>query len=248
MTDAFHLIPATGCDDVFIFGDHASNFIPPEYDDLGLSGDELTRHIAWDIGTETIIRRLCAHFKCPGQLAAISRLVIDLNRDPKASGLIPEISDGTWVPGNQNISAKERQSRLKRYYAPYHRQLGETLDSLNQPFVLSIHSFTPKPREGEFRMTDIGLLIRHDEESAEHLRESFMRLGRNFTIGMNLPYSAYDLNYTVDEHVASRALRHLAIEIRQDHIDTQDKAEEMADILADRLELIVAGKFAPLPK
>ena len=88
-------------------------------------------------------------------------------------------------------------------------------------------------------MTEIGLLIKHDELRAKQFRELFMRLGRNFTIGMNKPYSAYDLNYTVDEHIAPRGLRHLAIEIRQDHIDTDEKARDIASVLADRLEPIV---------
>ena len=106
--------------------------------------------------------------------------------------------------------------------------------------MLSIHSFTPKPDFGDHRFTDIGLLVKHDERRAKQFREMFMRLGRNFTIGMNEPYSAYDLNYTVDEHVAPRGLRHLAIEIRQDHIDTDDKARDIATVLADRLEPIVS--------
>jgi len=89
------------------------------------------------------------------------------------------------------------------------------------------------------RLVDIGLLVKHDVESAEQFREMFMRLGRNFTIGMNEPYSAYDLNHTVDAHVAPRGLRHLAIEVRQDHIDTDKKARDIAQVLAKQLEPLV---------
>jgi len=99
MSAAFEYIPARYNDRLFIFGDHASRHIPDEYDNLGLSGGDLTRHIAWDIGTEAIIRGLCAHFGCAGQLAGVSRLVIDLNRDPQASGLIPETSDACTKRG-----------------------------------------------------------------------------------------------------------------------------------------------------
>ena len=35
---------------LFIFVDHASNAIPPAYDDLGLPEDVLATHIGWDIG------------------------------------------------------------------------------------------------------------------------------------------------------------------------------------------------------
>jgi len=54
MTISHHSIKATKDTPFFVFGDHASKHIPAEYNNLGLSGDDLTRHIAWDIGTETI--------------------------------------------------------------------------------------------------------------------------------------------------------------------------------------------------
>ena len=238
-TVSHHTIDATKHTPLFVFGDHASKHIPAEFDNLGLHGDDLTRHIAWDIGTETIVRELCAHFGCAGQLASVSRLVIDLNRDLDMPGLIPVVSDGTLIPGNENLSDAARQDRIERFYNPYHAALAEALETLNDPLVLSVHSFTSKPDMGDARWLDIGLLVKHDEDSAEQLREMFMRLGRNFTIGMNEPYSAHDLNHTIDAHVAPRSLRHLAIEICQDHIDAEDKARDIAGVLADRLEPLV---------
>ncbi|MEP3889641.1 MAG: N-formylglutamate amidohydrolase [Hellea sp.] len=238
-TEAYESILATNDTPLFIFGDHASKHIPEEYDNLGLSGADLTRHIAWDIGTETVLRELCGHFGCGGQLAGVSRLVIDLNRAPDALGLIPVVSDGTLVTGNENLTDAARQDRIDRFYTPYHAALGTALDALDDPLVLSVHSFTAKPDLGDYRLTDIGLLVKDDEDSAEQLREMFMRLGRAFTIGMNQPYSAHDLNHTIDANVAPRGLRHLAIEVRQDHIDTPDKARDIASVLAGRLEPLV---------
>ena len=86
---------------------------------------------------------------------------------------------------------------------------------------------------------DIGLLVKHDTDSAEQMREMLMRLGRAFKIGINEPYSAYDLNHTIDAAVAPRGLRHLAIEVRQDHIDTDEKARDIARVLARGLEPLV---------
>jgi len=60
MSDAFYSIPAAKNTPLFVFGDHASRHIPDAYDNLGLKGDDLTRHIAWDIGTETSLRRATA--------------------------------------------------------------------------------------------------------------------------------------------------------------------------------------------
>jgi len=239
MNKAYELIKHQGNQNLFVFGDHASRHIPTVYNTLGLSGDDLTRHIAWDIGTEVIVRRLCEHFQCGGQLASVSRLVIDMNRDPEAAGLIPEMSDGTIIVGNENLTPLEKQARVDDYYGPYHAKLGESLDALSSPFVLSIHSFTPHPHTGDARKTDIGLLIKHDEESAEQFRQSMEANHPEYKVGMNLPYSAYDLNYTVDAHVAIRRLRHLAIEIRQDHISTDKDASLMADRLATCLKPVL---------
>jgi len=239
MSEAYHSIAATKNVPLFIFGDHASKHIPEEYNNLGLSGDDLTRHIAWDIGTETIVRELCAYFGCGGQLAGVSRLVIDLNRELNMPGLIPTESDGTIISANKNLSDTERQDRIERFYNPYHAAIGTELDRLDDPLVISVHSFTPKPDLGDVRHVDIGFLVKHDVDSAEQLGEMFMRLGRAFTLGINEPYSAYDLNHTIDANIAPRGLRHLAIEIRQDHIDTEVKARDIANVLADRLEPIV---------
>ena len=239
MTTPFHSIAATKDTPLFVFGDHASKHIPDAFDNLGLSGDDLTRHIAWDIGTETVVRHMCEYFGCAGQVAGVSRLVVDLNRSLDMPGLIPVVSDGTLIPGNEDLSETERQDRINRFYTPYHAAIGAQLDRMDDPLVISIHSFTPKPDNGDFRLMDIGLLVKHDEKSAKELRQMFMQLGRAFTIGVNEPYSAWDLNHTIDNNVASRGLRHLAIEIRQDHIETEAKARDIAEVLADRLEPIV---------
>jgi len=167
MTVSHHSIKATKDTPLFIFGDHASKYIPEEYDNLGLHGDDLTRHIAWDIGTETIVRHLCEYFGCGGQVAGVSRLVIDLNRDLDMPGLIPVVSDGTLIPGNEKLSDTERQDRIERFYNPYHAAIGTQLDELDDPLAISIHSFTAKPDLGDYRLLDIGLLVKHDEDSAE---------------------------------------------------------------------------------
>ncbi|WP_371396371.1 N-formylglutamate amidohydrolase [Fretibacter rubidus] len=234
---AYHTLAATSDAPLFIFGDHASKLIPAAFHNLGLSGDDLTRHIAWDIGTEVIIRNLCAHFGCGAHLAAVSRLVIDMNRDPDAPGLIPVVSDGTIISGNEHLSAADRQARIDGFYRPYHARLGAVMHRLasdharQNPLVISLHSFTPKPAMGEARPTDIGLLTKHDTASAKAFIKTMADVAPDMRVDINLPYSAYDLNYTVDVHVATQGLRHLAIELRQDHVDDKQKQAAMTDIL-----------------
>jgi len=226
---------------LFIFGDHASRHIPAEYANLGLSGDDLTRHIAWDIGTETIARELCAHFNCAGLIAGISRLIIDLNRSPDAPSLIPTESDETHIPGNQNLTLAQRTDRKTRLYDPYHNALAKALDTRPACFALSIHSFTPRPRGGSPRTLDLGLLAKRDEDGGDWgSAEAFLdALPPHLSTAINRPYSAYDLNHTIDAHVIPRHLRHLAIEVRQDHIDTEAKATRFAQHIAAALDTII---------
>jgi len=246
MSEAFEHISPQGRQDLFIFGDHASRYIPPEFNNLGLSGDDLTRHIAWDIGTAQIIKRLCEHFKCGGQLAAVSRLVIDLNRDRSSAGLIPHESDETLISGNVDLSLLQKEARLTRFYAPYHAALAAELNSRKDPFVLSVHSFTPKPKSGPQRDTDIGLLVKHDVQSAGLFKGHIDAQDLGLKAEINKPYSAYDLNYTIDVHAAPRGLRHLAIEIRQDHVDSEAGVETISNLLISALEPLIRRAHIPI--
>lgn len=234
---AFKTIRATSRTPLFIFGDHASNHIPPELNNLGLYGDDLTRHIAWDIGTERIVRGLCARFGCAGHLAGVSRLVIDVHRAPSSPALIPATSDGTDIAANQALMAAQREQRLK-LHADYHAGLSSALDAVKalDPLVVSIHSFTPKPRTGAHaahgRQTEIGLMHKGDLQTTLAARAQFMQMKRRFKVDLNKPYSAFDLNYTIDHHIIPRGLRHLMIEIRQDLVDNDARADDMVPILS----------------
>lgn len=239
MSKAFNHIPATSETPLFVFGDHASKHIPETYKNLGLSGDDLTRHIAWDIGTETIIRTLCAELGCAGQVASVSRLVIDLNRDPDMDSLIPAMSDGSTIPRNQDLSAEQRLKRMERYYAPYHAALGESLDQMGFGLAVSVHSFTPQLAGQAPRELEIGLLVKDDEISAELFKAELAKIKPDWRCAVNEPYSAYDLNYTVDTHVGSRGLPHISVEFNQSLIDTEQKAVAAGQVLARALAPLI---------
>ncbi|MGH6916163.1 MAG: N-formylglutamate amidohydrolase, partial [Geminicoccaceae bacterium] len=101
--------------------DHAGRRIPRRLDRLGLPEQELCRHIGWDIGAADVTRALAALLDAPAVLCHSSRLMIDPNRKPGDPSSIPEIADGTFVPGNQSLDAAEARRRLERYFIPYHR-------------------------------------------------------------------------------------------------------------------------------
>ena len=224
--------------DLLFFCDHASNHIPAELEGLGVGDQDLQRHIAWDIGAEAVTRHLAAHFAATALIAGVSRLVIDLNRAPGQDGLVPEVSDHTPIPGNRGADVT---ARLATYHSPYHDTLSDLLDARPATFAVSIHSFTPHPRGGERRTLDLGLLAKRGEHGGDwDSAESFLaHLPGTWETAINAPYSAYDLNYTVDRHVVPRALRHLGIEIRQDHIASQAGARAFAAHIARALEMIL---------
>ena len=245
MSSAFHSIPAASVMPLLVFGDHASRAIPPRYKELGLSGGDLTRHIAWDIGTEVVIRGLCERFGAAGHICGFSRLLIDANRDPNGPGLIPQSSDGTLIPGNAGLSEMERAVRMAEFYTPYHGALAKAVQDLKRahkdPLIVSVHSFTPLPLTGpdseKGRPMDLALLVKEDTDTAEGFMAGAEKYLPDFDRRINEPYSAYDLNYTIDVHASG--CRHLAIEIRQDHIETDAKAGSFAKVLGDILAGLV---------
>lgn len=222
-------------DSIFVFADHASNHIPDWVGDLGLSEADTQRHIAWDIGTDWVARELCERLSCSGLICGFSRLVIDANRHPHFDGLIPAVSDGTHISANVDLSQDGKQARIDRLYDPYHAALSEALDARPQTLAISIHSFTPQLTGQTLRSVDIGMLVKDDPDTADAFIANLTPHVPDLSIEINQPYSAHILNHTVDHNVVPRELRHLAIELRQDHIGTEDEARALAAKLAQSL-------------
>src|SRR5262249_52965772 len=75
--------------------DHASNWVPPSLKGLGLPPGELERHIAWDPGALELARVLSNLLDAPLVHATVSRLVLDVNRDPTHPGSVVMRSEDT---------------------------------------------------------------------------------------------------------------------------------------------------------
>ena len=223
----------------FVFCDHASNAVPDWIGTLGLNSQDMNRHIAWDIGSETVGRTIARALDCGVLICRFSRLVIDVNRDPDAPTLIPHESDNTPIPRNQNLSDQDRTTRIERLYRPYHSALGDALDARPQALAISVHSFTPQLCGQPKRPTDIGLLMKDDDVTAHQFVAAMAQHRPAWQVDLNQPYSAYDLNFTVDYSVVPRGLRHLAIEVRQDHIADQDSATAMGLDLAHVIRTLI---------
>ncbi len=208
---------------LLFFCDHASNEIPADFDNLGLSEQELNSHIALDIGAGEVTRALARAFHTRAAFAKYSRLLIDPNRSMDRDDFIPCVSDGVRIPGNENLKASEREERVDRFFEPYHHCLAREIDaacaSFADPLFVSVHSFTPKMlSEPELRPWEMAVLWAFDEPSARKFMAALSQYAPQFQVGDNEPYDARGFNYTVDRHIKPLRKRHLTLEVRQDLI------------------------------
>lgn len=233
MSDGWHVIGEAPLGDVLIIGDHASNRVPAGID-LGIDRALLSTHIGWDIGVAALAHALQA----PAYLASVSRLVIDLNRDPDDAGLVPLASDGHDVPGN----AGDTSARIADYWQPYHDELARQIDLSSPRMLVSLHSFTPRlaTQPDEVRPWEIGVLYNRDARAA---RLAIPRLeAAGIVTGDQQPYSGKLLNATMNRHGEANGIPYLGLEVRQDLIDT----DEGVDRWGARLRPIIAEVCACL--
>lgn len=231
-----HLRP-DGKGDVLIVCDHASNQIPASLGGLGLDPEHLASHIALDIGAAGVTRRLAALLDAPAVIATVSRLVIDLNRDPATQEPIPARSDGIAIPGNAGLTPAARQARIDACFTPYHdicaAQLATMMAQGRRPIVIGLHSFTPV-MDDIARPWQIGFLYNDDPRLFDAMRAPLAR-DYGFCVGDNEPYSGRELYYTMHRHGEAHGLMQATIEIRQDLIDDAEGEAHWAAILADCL-------------
>jgi predicted N-formylglutamate amidohydrolase len=216
--------------------DHASNRVPDDIA-LGIPARLLHEHIAVDIGTEAIAELLAKNHAIPAHIAAVSRLVCDLNREESAPGLVPEASDGHPIPGNRGA---DREARLARFHRPYHTALAEWLAAAEPRLILSLHSFTPRLASSDQpRPWQVGVLYNTDERAARIAIPLLEADGLN--VGDNLPYSGRDLNYTMNRHAEAEGRAYLGIELRQDLTQTPADQARWAARLADIAQRVASA-------
>ena len=241
----FTVANAGGGGRVLFVCDHASNRIPAALGTLGLDGDRLQEHIAWDIGAAAVADILSARFDAPLVKSGYSRLVIDCNRGPSDATSIPAVSDGVPIPGNRNLDDSSAAARARRIFSPYHAGIERLLDSARDPpfhAFVSVHSFTPV-FGGRPRPWQVSALWNRDGRLALPFMAALAARG-DVAVGDNQPYSARNnFGYTVHRHGELRDLAHLLVEIRQDLIADGAGAAYWAAIVGDAL----AAAFDSLP-
>ena len=233
------LVNPTAASPFLVVGDHAGRAIPEALGDLGLSEHDRTRHIAWDIGVralgETLAERLDAVFIAQ----TWSRLVIDCNRDPARIDAVPEISDGSPIPGNVGLTPAERAARVAEIHAPYQAAIGAELARRakegRETILVALHSFTPR-MQGFDRPWDAGVLHDGGDTRFAQAMLALMRATPGLTVGDNEPYRMDGIDHTVPRHAFVARLPYVELEIRQDHLSTEAGVAVWADRVAGWLE------------
>ena len=237
-----------GASPVVLLCEHASNFVPARYGNLGLPSAELQRHIAYDIGAAAVARRLARLLDAPLALSGYSRLLIDCNRPPEAPGLIPAHSEATEIPGNRDLSADQRAERDRLFFAPFRDRVAALLDARRaaaRPTVLiGVHSFTPVYL-GVRRPWQVGVLYLRAKRLAARLLDGLRAADPALLIGANEPYRVtLEGDFTVPWIGEARGIATALFEVRQDLIAQETGAAVWADLLAAVVAPIAAD---PLP-
>ena len=235
---------------VLLVCDHAARAFPARLTGrLGLPEEALDRHIAWDIGAAAVTRRLAGLLDAPALLASYSRLVIDLNRGLDEPTLIPEVSDGTVISGNLDLSPADREARIEALYRPWHRAVASSLQRLavrhgRPPVLIGIHSFTPVMNDRP-RPWHVGVLWHGDDRIAGPLMAALAADG-DLCVGDNQPYSALvPAGGTLETHALAVGRPGVSIEIRQDLLACETDRAAWAERLAGVLKKVLPACAMP---
>lgn len=218
--------------------EHASQHIPAELSQLDLDAAARFSHVAWDIGALNVALEISSELDAPLVAGGISRLVYDCNRPFSAYDCIPTRSEIYEIPGNADLDAQARQTRFNRVHEPFHdavsKTLAEQMVRVGDPVLVTIHSFTPL-YNGIPRHLELGFLYHSDPDGARAVMAQEQARGAYIT-ALNEPYGPADgVTYTLEKHGEAQGLTAIMIEIRNDLIDTKDKARAMARHLSQAL-------------
>ena len=217
--------------------DHATNAVPPWVNggNLGLSPDDMSRHIAFDPGALGVSRALADALGAPAILANFSRLVIDPNRGRDDPTLVMRLYDQTMVPANKAADAVEIQRRIDRCYAPYDAEIARLAGRRSDTVIVSVHSFTPQLRGRPPRPWHVGLLFADDDRLSRPLLGELAR-GGDLVVGENEPYSGALQGDTIERHALRQGRQNTLIELRNDLISDENSQKAWGLRLAAALQ------------
>jgi len=233
----FSLYRSQGRSPVVLVCEHASCFIPPALNRLGLSEQAAEEHIAWDIGALSLALALSKQLDAPLIAAEYSRLLIDLNRPLTAPDAIPKLSEIYPIPGNQELSENQRRYREEVLYLPFQQQLSQLIDKRqaagHKVRLVAVHSFTPVYK-GNARPWPIGVLFSRAEAYARAIINGLNEQSLN--VGINQPYQITgDGDMTIPVHGDARNIDAVLLELRNNELRSDKQINTWAERLVPLL-------------
>jgi predicted N-formylglutamate amidohydrolase len=174
-------------------------------------------------------------------------LLIDLNRSLGHPKLCPAVAFGVPVPGNEAVSAAEKERRVRRFYLPYRAAVRAVVDAVGKHggscLHLSVHSFTPV-LGAKRRRCDVGLLydprrpVERDLVAywAAELRATGLHVRRNY------PYrgQADGLASALRRELPASRYAGVEIEITQALFTSQAQRERIVAAVVEALARILS--------
>ena len=221
--------------------EHAGNELPPGFELSEQEREWLEDHWGWDIGAERLVRALMEREPAVAVLSRYSRLLCDVNRHLDRWDLARPHVGGEPIDFNAELTERDLQQRVDRFHTPYHEAVDECLSEVNRHspefFLVSVHTFTPVLGE-EVRDMEVGLLFDHGQE--HYIEPIYEELeAEKFDVAYNEPYSGKEgFIYSVERHGSNYGVRFLEIEVRNDLVDTNEGADQVAEGLSRALNRV----------
>ena len=213
---------------LLIIADHASNYIPKKYNNLGLKKKDIITHKAYDPGIKDLAINLSNKLNYQLVLGQYSRLLIDCNRDVDDPTLISAISDRTLILGNKKITKQERNYRINKIYRPYHKKINKMILEKKINMIISLHSFNPIFK-GKKRSFKYGILSNQDRRLSNLILNE-LKMEKNI-VGDNKPYKGSLIGDTLYKHALKRGMHHSLIEIRNDLLSNVKKIDQVSNLM-----------------
>jgi predicted N-formylglutamate amidohydrolase len=227
--------------------EHASNRLP-----RGLrarTAEEralLATHWAWDLGAWEVARRVARLTGAAAIGGAVSRLVVDLNRQVADPSLVSREAERVRLSWNARLTPREIERRMLRWHLPYHdaidREILRLVTCGVRPLLLAVHSFTPEYGR-ERRNFDMGVLFDRSRPHAVALASTLRHAG--FRVRYNEPYSGLKgMMYSIHRHGTHHGLPCLELEINQALLAPRGAAARIAPQVARAMSRLT-GPLSP---
>ena len=229
---------------IVLICEHASPYIPDDFDFPGIGKIDPSSHAVWDIGALRMAQSLSTELDAPLVSCGTSRSLYACNRPFSAKDCIPAKSEEIAFPGNEQLTEHARKTRRRLIHDLFHSAVEGLIENqverVDSPVaVITLHSFTPvyygRPREVE-----IGFLY-HGNPTLSEAACRVERINDRYNVALNAPYGKEDgVTYSICRHADSTRLHSTMIEVRNDLIRTDDQAANMGCHLASTLREAIA--------